>query len=526
MGAMARKPLRLSLTLSGGASLGAFEAGAAAALIAAWRNLRLEQDVDASIDSIGGASAGAIVGLFSAHCVLSGADPVALLREAWVEKVSLSLLRGRTADAPLSFEDLREDLPQLFEDHPPEPGQAQDRALALQISLTGLRGLAYPIAGRTRSEPIRGVTYADWGRFELKPGGDTDQLLKPDGAAPLDFVLASASSPGGFAPALVDRSEDADGYEDRGIEDFPDDGRLWYTDGGLVASQPIGRTFAAGRSLHGAEHDAQHLSLLIDPRSEVSSGDEPWSNPESKLSWQTGTSRALAILSQQDLFEDLRRIEKDNSRLGWIDDLAESLSPALKKDGEAKLREFIEGVRDERSELRSDEPGHDDDEKSLSDMDARDLLRCALLETAGLQGKQALSLDVISPLILADDDDPKSLLAGEFMGDFGGFLSEELRSSDFNLGYEAATVWLESGLPECELPDSAVSGAIAYVRDHAPPGEAGKRGEAEAGDLSIGDRMQIVRLAAHTARVAGSGWLDLRAKIPDSIGKLLQRRGS
>src|SRR5690349_1431854 len=128
---MARKPLRLSLTLSGGASLGAFEAGAAAALVVGWRHLRLEEDVDASIDAIGGASAGAIVGLFSAHCVLSGADPVALLREAWVEKVSLSLLRGRSADAPLSFEDLREDLPQLFENHPPEPGLAQDRPLSL-----------------------------------------------------------------------------------------------------------------------------------------------------------------------------------------------------------------------------------------------------------------------------------------------------------------------------------------------------------------------------------------------------------
>src|SRR5688572_12259809 len=149
---MAGKPLRLSLTLSGGASLGAFEAGAAAALIVGWRHMRLKEDVDASIDAIGGASAGAIVGLFSAHCVLSGADPVELLREAWVEKVSLSLLRGRTADAPLSFEDLREDLPQLFDDHPPVVECAQDRPLALQISLTGLRGLAYPIVGRTRSE--------------------------------------------------------------------------------------------------------------------------------------------------------------------------------------------------------------------------------------------------------------------------------------------------------------------------------------------------------------------------------------
>ena len=118
-------------------------------------------------------------------------------------------------------------------------------------------------------------------------------------------------------------------------------------------------------------------------------------------------------------------------------------------------------------------------------MDTEDLLRCALLETAGLAGKQALSLDVISPLILADDDDPKSLLAGEFMGDFGGFLSEELRSSDFKLGYEAATKWLELGLPECDLSEAVVDGTLSTAGEAAPPGEAGKRGEAEAGDLSL-----------------------------------------
>jgi hypothetical protein len=155
-------------------------------------------------------------------------------------------------------------------------------------------------------------------------------------------------------------------------------------------------------------------------------------------------------------------------------------------------------------------------------MDAAELLRCALLETAGLQGKQALALDVISPLILADDD-PKSLLAGEFMGDFGGFLSEELRSSDFKLGYEAAVAWLERGLPEWELSKAASDRVLEAVANAAPPGESGKRGDAEVGDLSLADRMQIVRLAAHTARVAAAGWLDLRARIPDSFGKLLRR---
>ena len=107
-----------------------------------------------------------------------------------------------------------------------------------------------------------------------------------------------------------------------------------------------------GGLLHGQEPDAQHLNLLIDPRSEVSAGDEPWSDPESKLSWQTGTSRALAILSQQDLFEDLRRIEKDNSRLGWIDDLADELSPPA-QEGSAGEAPRVHRGGDGRSSPRS-----------------------------------------------------------------------------------------------------------------------------------------------------------------------------
>ena len=39
------------------------------------------------------------------------------------------------------------------------------------------------------------------------------------------------------------------------------------------------------------------------------------------------------------------------------------------------------------------------------------------------------------------------------MGDFGGFLSRELRASDFALGYESALAWLDQGLRACELED-------------------------------------------------------------------------
>ena len=77
---MARDGIRVTLTLSGGASLGAFQAGNAAGLLVAFFHLREEEGIDVRVDALGGASAGALVSLMTAHSLLSGADPVKLLR--------------------------------------------------------------------------------------------------------------------------------------------------------------------------------------------------------------------------------------------------------------------------------------------------------------------------------------------------------------------------------------------------------------------------------------------------------------
>jgi hypothetical protein len=282
---------------------------------------------------------------------------------------------------------------------------------------------------------------------------------------------------------------------------------------------------AAGRALHGERERARRVQLLIDPRSENASLDA-WSDPEARPSWQTGASRALAILSEQSLFDDLRRIEKDNSRIEWAERLARELAHCLDEDAAASLREFIAQVESEREGMRADERHRDREGTDAEDGESADLLRRALCEVGGLVGKERIGIDVISPLLLADrgDDDVGSLLAGEFMGDFGGFLSRELRASDFALGYESSTVWLDQGLPACGLEDDVVDRTVSFVesRRRYDPDEV-RGGEAELSDLSLTDRLQLVRLGAHLTRVLAAGALDLRARIPDRLGRAIDR---
>jgi predicted acylesterase/phospholipase RssA len=98
-------PVRLSLSLAGGASLGAYEAGATAAVCTAVTELRARGE-PVVVDATGGASAGALVALIASHCLLDGLDAADVLHTAWVDEVSLELLRGRGASAPLSQDGL------------------------------------------------------------------------------------------------------------------------------------------------------------------------------------------------------------------------------------------------------------------------------------------------------------------------------------------------------------------------------------------------------------------------------------
>ena len=490
--------LRVTLTLSGGASLGAYQAGATAALLVALEHLRDDRGLDVRVDAVGGASAGAIVGLMAAYSLLEGVSGCEVLHEAWVERVSIDTLLRRGSRGPLSLEGVREELPDVLTNATRAPGQ--EHPLMLHVALTGLRGLTYEVEGLRRDEPVSAVTFADWKDFVLEPHGGPSQYFEPPLRSPLDTVLASASHPGAFAPRVLDRREDREDYEAQGVSNLPRSGWLWYTDGGLVQSEPVGRTLSAAHRIEGPA-DAHRLNLMIDPRSEEPTDAERWSHRDYDATWAAGLSRALAVLPEQALYEDLRKLQRDNRRLEWLGDLERALDGHVDEGAADRLRRLIEAIDGERDELRSGEawvsaPG--------GDASAAELLRGAVERISGLVHKDPVAVDVISPLLLAGRNDVDSvgdLLAGEMMGDFGGFLNADLRRSDFALGYESVLAWAPDGLAACDLPQAAVDAAAQAVRESKPEDwEEVRRGEASGRDLPWRARLRLARFLLRGVR--------------------------
>jgi predicted acylesterase/phospholipase RssA len=490
--------LRVTLTLSGGASLGAYQAGATAALLVALGHVRDEHGADVRVDAVGGASAGAIVGLMAAYSLLEGVSGCDVLHEAWVERVSIDTLLRRGSRGPLSLEGVRAELPDLLSSG--KRARAQDHPLTLHVALTGLRGLSYELEGLRRDEPVPAVTFADWKDFVLEPGGGPTQYFERDLRSPLDAVLASASHPGAFAPRVLDRRDDREAYEGEGVRNLPRSGWLWYTDGGLVQSEPVGRTLSAARPIEGPA-DAHRLNLMIDPRSEEPTDAEQWSDRSYDATWAGGLSRALAVLPEQALYEDLRKLQRDNRRIEWLGDLERALDGHVDERAADGLRRLIEQIDDERDEVRG---GGTRETAPGRNASAIELLRGAIERISGLAGEDPVAVDVISPLLLAGRDDIDSvggLLAGEFMGDFGGFLQADLRRSDFALGYESVLAWAPDGLAACDLPGPAVDAAVEAAGEAKPEDWRDvRRGETSGRDLPWRARLRLVHFLLRGVR--------------------------
>lgn len=513
--------VRLAVSIPSAASLGAYEAGASAALITALHRLNSGHAETGAprvhIDAIGTTSAGSLVGLLAARCLLAGLDARYVLWQAWVENASLDLLLTGSGDAPLSMDAMEHRLHGLLDprDNAGKPThRAPDSArqrtpLVLHVSLGVLQALAYRIPGVLEEDPeLSAMTHVDSADFLLRPGDGPERYTSPRNASPVDAVLASMAHPAVFAPRLLDRREDEDAYRRRGIRNFPDSGCLWYTDGSALSS-PLGGTLAAARrmradlspsSAEASFRDDVHV--LIHPHTGGPDSDGTWTDPRSRPRWSQGLSRFGATLTPEPVYTDLRRIEEANTRLRGAKELVDVLAPHLPAESAQELSSLLDRLETRPHAASEERRG-----------DVAQLLRQAVEAVAGVEDKQECFTEVISPMrVLAGEDHSCAdgaraqaqiahLLAGDFLGRFGGLATRDLRRSDFSLGWRSCRSWMADSLPRYVGSETAQA-AVKALDDCAPHDDPPRRGGASLSDLPLRSRAKVARVLLRGARVA------------------------
>jgi predicted acylesterase/phospholipase RssA len=503
---MTSKPLPIALTISGAVALGAYEGGVLAALIAGLRPLYRGDDPHVRIDVIGGASAGSITGLLAARCITEGIDALEVMQEAWVVRDGLTDLMKDAKGSPLSAESLQEVAAELLR-MPGDAAEQQRNSVHVTMALGALRGLEYEIEGdKFSTNTISASTYLDWKNMVVSPGQPLTDFVHDGAHRPgvdeptmVDFALASGANPFGFPPRVVNRSADEHEYEHHHITNFPDSKAYWYTDGGTLDNEPIGRTLDIAGELDAHDDLLRRLLVLIHPHPTAAPTGRAWADPGNPPTWVETLARAQKLQTTQSIYDDLRHAAKTNRRVERTDRLAGVLAAAF-----AKLDSS------EQATLTTQLAAFTKTEAIGSTTE--DIVRDALHHAAGLTGKHAIGIEVLSPLLLPEAQGPtgipvKDLLAGEFLMHFGGFARTALRQHDFDLGYRTVLNWFEQFRPLAfhGLDQAADETALNTARDRYAPPRSDALGATTFSKLSCSEKARFEQLFLKMAWSAMQG---------------------
>lgn len=457
----------MALVISGAVSLGSYEAGALVKLI---RAARLSQKPDYKgprifIDTIAGASAGAMTGAMLAYCLLFGVREE-ILYQVWVKDIDLRKIENRfRPDSILSNACIKE----IAEKYLKNPGglsrgdinreNIQNCPVRLAISLTNLNGRQFNIPLRAsggKPDSFKAVTYKDWVYYDLIPGNWRDSTWDNIKQA----ARASGAFPAAFAPVKVRRKT---GTCEKEIKEF------LYTDGGVLNNKPLGLAVDAVFSPHslGMPENAgtpvdlpargRRYFVLVQPGADET---KALKDNDGGSAAEVGFDSLFTIPRHQSIYEDLKKIEKINQHIFWNESfLSELKKKVLGADKNCfngledvlrnKIREMLEYKKNIAPESRKEIYGFQK-QRELLDESEPDLIRYFRLYVnliGRLRGKEQIYFSIIRPV--KESGMEKEILAGEFLEHFGGFLSEELRRNDFALGYRNANDWLiNMGIPE------------------------------------------------------------------------------
>ena len=507
--------LRIALTLPGGVAPGTFEAGAVCALLAWTQEVNARRHDSVVIDVIAGASAGALTAVLAARVILAGDDPIAVLRRAWVAEPSLRALRATGPWAPLSLRRARAVANVLlFAPSTVAPSHRQATPVKLNIALGCLRGFSYDVpqvaSTAPAGAPLPGAEYLDWSVHVLQqiPAGS-----RPEGSHAEHWrdavasALASASHPLAFSAALLNREHLRAQYTDAGVTNLPenDEGlQLWYTDGGLLDNEPLGRCLKTVAAVDTSDSPSRLVMLVRSfVRRPPARNDAAWAGPTHPRFTQT-LVRAFDLLAAHSLAYDLVNVEKVNARLRWTREVAAKISALLGDDRHAQeqLSRLLMSIQTESEAFAgvSGSPvGGSPVGGSPVGMSARatrsgaELVEALLMAASGLEGKRQARVAVVTP-------DP-AFAAPAAERDLRGFVVRRQRAMYFAAGYWSMLKWIQEGhqLEERLTPELVHDACSAAERKLRKPRTLTER---RSDRIPIRVRAEAVRLGARAVKIS------------------------
>lgn len=424
---------RFAFTISGGLSMGAYEAGVLSQL---YEDLVAVNRADLGcrlvIDAISGASAGSITGLILAQALAMTWTPAQFrerMRQAWVTAPDVIALLQPVAGPEESLftqDRLGATARATVDDLPPQDTHDPAQAVALWMAITNVDGVPLRIVfreGEQTETTLYGMSYRDYLPYFIC-GPDirevsipTEDLGKPFPAshwwddcpkatwrAATDGALASASFPVAFRtkPLTRDLTRYGD-YKDWKEPGWPETLACQVMDGGIFGNEPIGKAIDAVAylaRLDPARADDDRTYLMIEPGPKTPADLDKAMKAVAARQTPNGLPVVTALVQmvlayfEDALYSDFINAEKVNARITALDNALKDLA---------------------------------------LDQAQKDKIRAA----AGLGHKKVVALERIPHEVPTRDR-----LAGDFFGNFGGFLQQDFREMDFCVGQQEARYWL------------------------------------------------------------------------------------
>lgn len=465
---------KVSLILAGAVSLGSVEAGILDELLYVLDRLnrgRRRED-RYRIDSIAGASAGAMTGALVAQAVMRGFGKRSLLREAWVEQVDITRLLDRIPPNALLSKLAVEEIGAAFLPWagatlgPADPSSLADESLRLAFTLTNLTGVSYRLADSSDRDDARfeSTFHSERRDFVLHrdmPGSDP----WPDIRA---TAIASGSFPLAFSPAQLAAS--AANWPGHALDPFP--ATFWYVDGGMFNNEPVGEAVRLARlqddPVGRARLDPDRLFILVDPNLNRSTHDPAFSGDTDMA--DTARRVVTAVLGEATANDWLRALRRNNE-VEWRDRLVATVGQMIgeiRLDAPDTFARQVEAAAEDiidrkRADVGPDRYPTDYRERAVERLTEKHATVAAPLgpmqrrifgnlvfilnSVAGLDRKQQLHLHMIHT--------DGAEVAGDQLHNFAGFFSREWREHDYTIGRARARASLPRilDLPEHTLPD-------------------------------------------------------------------------